>query len=167
MKSNTISLDLRIRILDACDRHDGTQRQIAERFQVSFAFVKKLLGQRNHLGIIDNLYFRVGRKRLLSEEQQERMRTYIKAHPGATLAEIAAACHLDCTIATVDNTLRRMGLTYKKDTSGFRTGPGRCCRRTSGVERAVAGMGLVAACLHRRIRRHDEDDPSLRPVHAG
>lgn len=114
MKSNTISLDLRIRILDACDRHDGTQRQIAERFQVSFAFVKKLLGQRKQLGIIDNLYFRVGRKRLLSEEQQERMRAYIKVHPGATLTEIAAACHLDCTIATVDNTLRRMGLTYKK-----------------------------------------------------
>ena len=114
MKRNTISLDLRIRILDACDRHDGTQRQIAERFKVSFAFVKKLLGQRKKLGIIDNLYFRVGRKRLLSEKQQERMRTYIKAHPGATLAEIAAACHLDCTIATVDNTLRRMGLTYKK-----------------------------------------------------
>ena len=124
MKSNTISLDLRIRILDACDRHDGTQRQIAERFKVSFAFVKKLLRQRKHLGIIDNLYFRVGRKRLLSEEQQERMRTYIKAHPGATLAEIAAACHLDCTIATVDNTLRRMGLTYKKRHFGLpnRTG---------------------------------------------
>ena len=124
MESNTISLDLRIRILDACDRHDGTQRQIAERFKVSFAFVKKLLRQRKQLGIIDNLYFRVGRKRLISEEQQERMRTYIKAHPGATLAEIAAACHLDCTIATVDNTLRRMGLTYKKRHFGLpnRTG---------------------------------------------
>ena len=167
MKSNTISLDLRIRILDACDRHDGTQRQIAERFKVSFAFVKKLLGQRKQLGIIDNLYFRVGRKRLLSEEQQERMRAYIKVHPGATLTEIAAACHLDCTIATVDNTLRRMGLTYKKDTSGFRTRSGRCRRRAPGVERTGKGMGLIATRLHRRIRRHDEDDPPLRPVPAG
>ena len=124
MKRNTFSLDLRSRILDACDHHDGTQRQIAERFNVSFAFVKKLLGQRKRLGIIDNLYFRVGRKRRLSEEQQERMRAHIKAHPGATLAEIASACRLDCTIATVDNTLRRMGLTYKKRHSGLpnRTG---------------------------------------------
>ena len=141
MKSNTISLDLRIRILDACDRHDGTQRQIAERFQVSFAFVKKLLGQRKQLGIIDNLYFRVGRKRLLSEEQQERMRTYIKAHPGATLAEIAAACHLDCTIATVDNTLRRMGLTYKKRHFGLPNKTGKMLPPGAGSGKSGRGNG--------------------------
>ena len=139
MKSNTISLDLRIRILDACDRHDGTQRQIAERFKVSFAFVKKLLGQRKHLGIIDNLYFRVGRKRLLSEEQQERMRAYIKVHPGATLAEIAAACHLDCTIATVDNTLRRMGLTYKKRHFGLLNRTGKMSPPNAGIGKRDRG----------------------------
>ena len=61
MKRNTISLDLQIRILDACDRHEGTQRQIAECFKVFFAFVKKHLGQRKRLGLIDNLSFRVGR----------------------------------------------------------------------------------------------------------
>ena len=141
MKSNTISLDLRIRILDACDRHDGTQRQIAERFQVSFAFVKKLLGQRKQLGIIDNLYFRVGRKRLLSEEQQERMRAYIKVHPGATLTEIAAACHLDCTIATVDNTLRRMGLTYKKRHFGLPTKIGKMSPPGAGSGKSGRGNG--------------------------
>ena len=141
MKSNTISLDLRIRILDACDRHDGTQRQIAERFKVSFAFVKKLLGQRKHLGIIDNLYFRVGRKRLLSEEQQERMRAYIKVHPGATLAEIAAACHLDCTIATVDNTLRRMGLTYKKRHFELPNKNGKMSPPGAGIGKSRRGNG--------------------------
>ena len=141
MKRNTISLDLRIRILDACDRHDGTQRQIAERFKVSFAFVKKLLGQRKKLGIIDNLYFRVGRKRLLSEKQQERMRTYIKAHPGATLAEIAAACHLDCTIATVDNTLRRMGLTYKKRHCELPNRTGKMSPPGAGIGKSGLGNG--------------------------
>ena len=141
MKRNTISLDLRIRILDACDRHDGTQRQIAERFKVSFAFVKKLIGQRKRLGIIDNLYFRVGRKRLLSEKQQERMHAYIKAHPGATLAEIAAACHLDCTIATVDNTLRRMGLTYKKRHFGLPNRTGKMSPPSAGIGKSSRGNG--------------------------
>ena len=141
MKRNTISLDLRIRILDACDRHEGTQRQIAERFKVSFAFVKKLLGQRKHLGIIDNLYFRVGRKRLLSEKQQERMRAYIKAHPGATLAGIAAACHLNCTIATVDNTLRRMGLTYKKRHCGLPNRTGKMSPPGAGIGKSGLGNG--------------------------
>ena len=140
-KRNTISLDLRIRIPDACDQHDGTQRQIAERFKVSFAFVKKLLGQRKRLGIIDNLYFRVGRKRLLSEEQQERMRAYIKAHPGATLLKIAAACHLECTIATVDNTPRRMGLTYKKRHSGLPNRTGRMLPPDAGTGKSDCGSG--------------------------
>ena len=141
MKRNTISLDLRIRILDACDRHEGTQRQIAERFKVSFAFVKKLLGQRKHLGIIDNLYFRVGRKRLLSEKQQVRMRAYIKAHPGATLAGIAVACHLNCTIATVDNTLRRMGLTYKKRHCELPNRTGKMSPPGAGIGKSGLGNG--------------------------
>ena len=115
----TISLDLRLRILDACDRHDQSQREIAKRFCVSFGFVKKLLGQRRHLGILDNLYCRVGRKRSISPEKQEEMRRFVQVHPGATLEEIARACHLQCCIATVNNTLRRMGLTYKKRRSGL------------------------------------------------
>lgn len=110
----TISLDLRVRILAACDKHDTTQQAVATRFGVSLGFVKKLLHQRKTIGTIDNLYSRVGRKPLLSAKQREQMRRVVLKHPGATLAEIARACHLDCSIATVDNTLRRMGLTYKK-----------------------------------------------------
>jgi transposase len=110
----TISLDLRVRILAACDKHDTTQHAVATRFGISLGFVKKLLHQRKTIGTIDNLYSRVGRKPVLSAKQREQMRQVILKHPGATLAEIARTCHLDCSIATVDNTLRRMGLTYKK-----------------------------------------------------
>lgn len=123
----TFSLDLRTRVLAACDKHDSTRQQVAARFGVSLAFVKKLLGQRKRLGIIDNLYFRVGRKQAVSKEKQDKMREHVRNHPGATLAEIASACRLCCTIATVDNTLRRMGLTYKKR----RCGPPSRTARTS------------------------------------
>ena len=112
------SLDLRTRILAACDKHDCTRQHVADRFGVSLAFVKKLLTQRKRLGIIGNLYFRVGRKRVISEERLDMMREHVRSNPGATLAEIARACRLSCTIATVDNALRRMGLTYKKRRSG-------------------------------------------------
>ena len=110
----TFSLDLRTRVLAACDKRDSTRQQVADRFGVSLAFVKKLLGQRKRLGIIGDLYFRVGRKQAVSEEKRDQMREHVRLHPGATLAEIASACRLACSIATVDNTLRRMGLTYKK-----------------------------------------------------
>jgi len=46
-------------------------REIAKRFCVSFGFVKKLLGQRRHLGIFDNLYCRFGGKHAISPEKQE------------------------------------------------------------------------------------------------
>lgn len=115
----TFSLDLRTRILAACDKHDSTRQHVAERFGVSLGFVKKLLGQRKRLGIVDNLYFRVGRKQAVSKEKAAQMREYVRLHPGATLSEIASACRLSCTIATVDNTLRRMGLTYKKRRCGL------------------------------------------------
>ena len=114
-----VALDLRLRILAVCDQHEHTQREVAKRFCVSFGFVKKLLGQRRHLGVLDNLYCRVGRKRSISEDKQEEMRRFVQDHPGATLEEIARACHLSCCLATVDNTLRRMGLTYKKRHSGL------------------------------------------------
>lgn len=110
----TISLDLRTRILSAYDRHDCTRQHVAERFGVSLAFVKKLLSQRKRTGFVGNLYFRVGRKQVVPAAKREQMRKYISKNPGATLAEIASACRLSCSIATVDNTLRRMGLTYKK-----------------------------------------------------
>jgi len=114
LRMKPFSLDLRTRVLAAVDKNTATQRQVAERFGVSLGFVKKLLAQRKTLGIIGPLYFRVGRKQVISPEKQDRMRAYVKAHPGATLAQIRSACGLTCSIATVDNTLRRMGLTYKK-----------------------------------------------------
>lgn len=83
---------------------------------VSTGFVKKLLPQRKRLSIIDNLYARAGRKPILSEAQREQMQQHVQAHPGATLDEIRRACCLRCCLATVDNTLRRMGLTNKKQT---------------------------------------------------
>ncbi|MBP1590106.1 MAG: hypothetical protein ILO10_07935 [Kiritimatiellae bacterium] len=85
---------------------------------VSTDFVKKLLSQRKRLSIIDNLYARAGRKPILSEAQREQMQQHVQAHPGATLDEIRRACCLRCCLATVDNTLRRMGLTNKNRRCG-------------------------------------------------
>lgn len=48
----TISMDLRQRILKAYDRGDVTREQVANRFEVSLAMVKKLLQQRRHTGDI-------------------------------------------------------------------------------------------------------------------
>ena len=46
------STDLRQRVITACDAHDGTRQQIADRFCVSIHWVRKLLRQRRDTGSI-------------------------------------------------------------------------------------------------------------------
>jgi transposase len=46
----TYSLDLRTRIVEAVDRHVGSQGEVAALFGVSRTFVKKLLRQRRETG---------------------------------------------------------------------------------------------------------------------
>ena len=45
-----ISLDLRERIVAACDAQEGTREEVAKRFKVSLGMVKKLLAQRARTG---------------------------------------------------------------------------------------------------------------------
>ena len=50
--SKTLSMDLRERIVAACDRGEGTRMGIAARYKVSLGMVKKLLQQRRRSGDI-------------------------------------------------------------------------------------------------------------------
>ena len=116
-------MDLRTRILAAYDKGKTTRQAVADRFGVSLAFVKKLLSRRKHFGTIAPFLDRVGRRRAVSPDQQEAIRKHIAAHPGATLAELRDAFGLSCSLVTVFNTLRRMRLTYKKNSPRRRAGP--------------------------------------------
>src|SRR5512146_1363363 len=46
------SLDLRQRIVHACDKGSQTRQEIADRFQVSTAFIRRLLQRRRETGSI-------------------------------------------------------------------------------------------------------------------
>ena len=118
-------MDLRIRIVAARDKGGATRQQIADRFGVSLAFVKKILFRRKHFGTIAPFHGKAGRKPVLSPQQRDAMRAYIARNPGATLAEIREALGVSCSLPTIFNTLRRMKLTYKKNASRRRTGPSR------------------------------------------
>jgi transposase len=141
----TISNDLRTRIIAAVDKGDETHQQTASRFDVSLGCVKKLIGQRNRLGTIENLHHRAGRKRAISPEQEAALRDHIDRNPGATLDELRSALALACSLVTIFNTLRRMRMTYKKKRSAppsrtpresrpsGRNGPKSAKRGTSGT----------------------------------
>jgi transposase len=118
------SVDLRQRILDAYDAGEGTRQQIADRFSVSFAFVKKLLIQRKATDSIKPLP-RPGRTPIFHGELLEELAAYVRAHPDATLQEIRLhfAGHVPCSIFAVFSALRRLGFRRKKNSTRQRTGP--------------------------------------------
>lgn len=111
---NTLSLDLRQRILKAYDRQDSTRDQVARRFDVSLGMVKKLLSQRRRLGDIRSQRHRCGRKPLIDAVCCKRLRDLVAARPDATLQELREALGVDCTLVAVHYVLIRLGLTYKK-----------------------------------------------------
>lgn len=110
----TLSLDLRERIVAAYDAEQGTREEVAKRFRVSLAMVKKLLAQRRRIGDIAAQHHRAGRKPLFGDWHREQFTALIGRKPDITLAEIREALQLRCTLPAIHYVLTRMGLTYKK-----------------------------------------------------
>ena len=110
----TITLDLRRRILSCYDTGQETRASVAQRFCVSLGMVKKLIQQRRRLGDIAPLHWRAGRKPLFTEAHKEQMRAAIRRQPDATLAEFRDVLGLDCSLPSIHRVLVRMGMTYKK-----------------------------------------------------
>jgi transposase len=111
---DTLSMDLRRRILDAYDRGDGTRQDIAERYDVSLGMVKKLLQQRRRIGDIKAQHHRSGRKKVITDAHRERLRQMVADQPDITLEELRDAIGLDCTVQAIFYALKRMDLTLKK-----------------------------------------------------
>lgn len=116
----TLSLDLRSRILAAYDAGDVSRQEVADRFMVSLGMVKKLIQQRRHSGDIGNLHHRAGRPRLLAAEHERRLAELHAAQPDATLAELRDRLGVECHFSTIHRALGRMGMRFKKKTSGRR-----------------------------------------------
>lgn len=121
----TLSLDLRERIVAAYDAKEGTREEVAKRFKVSLGMVKKLLAQRAKTGDLRPRHRFSGRKGRLLPEQGPRLKALIGQQPDLTLAELKARLNLDCTVAAVHWVVTKLGLTYKKRRSmrPSKTGP--------------------------------------------
>lgn len=121
----TLSLDLRERIVAAYDAEEGTREEVARRFKVSVGMVKKLLAQRTKTGDLRPRHRFSGRKARLLPEQGPRLKALISRQPDLTLAELKTRLNLDCTVAAVHWVVKKLGLTYKKRRSMRRskTGP--------------------------------------------
>jgi len=110
----TLSIDLRERILESYDMHEGTREEVADRYRVSLGMVKKLLQQRKNTGDIQARHHFAGRKPLILDVHRQRMKQLLIKQPDMTLAEMRQALELSCSLPAIYYVLADMNLTYKK-----------------------------------------------------
>lgn len=110
------SLDLRQRVLAACDAGRGT-KQVAELFNVSPAWVRRLKQRRRELNTIHPLPRRYGPKPKIDQAGRDRLRELVTLRPDATLAELRDQMPTRVCLATIWNILQDLQLSLKKKRS--------------------------------------------------
>jgi transposase len=119
------SIDLRERVVAACDAGDATREQVAARFAVSVPWIRKLLRQRRQTGSIAPKLRGGGRAPAFDAEAADRLREAVRADDDATLAELAHAAGVSCGPSAVHRALGRLGITRKKSRGGRPSRTGR------------------------------------------
>lgn len=107
-------MDLRKRVIAACDRKDERQVKIAERFGVSTAWIRRLLQRRRETGSIAALPQNPGRKLALDARKRERLRRLVERRPDATLRELKNRLGVTISNGAMIRALRVLKLTLKK-----------------------------------------------------
>jgi transposase len=112
-----LSNDLRERILDAVDNHEGSRRQMARRFAVDVSTITRLLQLRSRTGSIEPRP-RGGRTRdpALDQDALERLRRLVEEHPDATLEQLRGDLGVTGSIMIVWRALKKLDITRKKKT---------------------------------------------------
>ena len=116
------SMDLRTRVAAACDGGLAVAA-VAARYDVSVAWVYRLLQRRRETGSISPRPQTKFRRRALSPDEERRLGALIVAHPDATLAELQHALPTRAALSTLWRAIDRLGLTVKKNRPRRRTAP--------------------------------------------
>lgn len=119
------SIDLRERVIRACDEGVGTQEEVAELFSVSHAWVKKLVRQRRETGSIAPKPHAGGWTPKFSGEKLDLLKKLVEQDPDATLAELLERSGVQGSIMAVYRGLERLDCRRKKSlcTPPSKTGP--------------------------------------------
>ena len=119
------SMDLRRRVVAACDLGDETREEIAERFQVSTAWIRRLLQRRRETGSFAALPQNSGPKPILDEAGLEALDQLVKQKPDATLKELKEGLGLKVSDGVILRGLAKLKLSLKKSHSGQASRTGR------------------------------------------
>ena len=127
-----IPLAARQRIIQLYEQGKST-REISEYFGFCVAAVRRVRQQFKQRGTLQPQTHLCGRKTLLTTERKARLQTMVAAQPDATLAELGARMDRPFRTSTMDLWLRKLGLTYKKNSARRRAGPRRRGRKKGAL----------------------------------
>lgn len=117
----TYSMDLRQRVIDACDSKTETRAQTAKRFKVSVSWVHKLLHLRRTAGSIAAKSHGGGRQAKFQGDALLKLQKLIEERSDATLQELLDAMGIEASIMAVARALERLGYRHKKSRYGRRS----------------------------------------------
>jgi transposase len=109
-----LSNDLRERVLNAVDRHEGSRRQLATRFGVNVSTITRWLRLRRQTGSSQPRPHGGGAAPTLDQDGLERLRALVEEDPDATLEALRQRLGLGGSIMLVWRALKKLGITVKK-----------------------------------------------------
>src|SRR3954471_23331417 len=136
------SQDLRQRIVATVQRGEGTIHQIAARFLVSISFVTRLLQLYRSTGSVEPRPHGGGHPAVLTPEDLQRLREFIRQQPDATLEECRTHLGASCSLMTISRALSQLGLPRRKkvpraqeqDRPDVQERRRECCEGPAGVD---------------------------------
>jgi len=116
------SIDLRSRIVHAYFAQEGSQADLAQRFQVSERWLQNLLRQQRETGSIEPAPHGGGRTRSIGVDQEALLLNVLAETPDASLDELCERCGVNGSRMCMARALERLNVTRKKS---------RCCARSN------------------------------------
>jgi transposase len=112
------SLDLRQRVVHAYEQAEGSIPQIASRFGVGTAFVKKMLRQWRATGDLARLAHGGGKPPSLTDRQRQLLKRKVRQQNDISLAELQSLLdeteHIRVHVSPISRALSGLGLPLQK-----------------------------------------------------
>jgi transposase len=113
------SLDFRQKIVSAYENGLETIIEVAERFDVSPSFIKKMLAQKRSIGNVKPIGHRGGQKKRLFDKDRKWLLKTVLAEPDITLMDLQERLEkekqISVSVSTLSRELRALNLRRKKN----------------------------------------------------
>ena len=113
-----LSVDLRKRVIAAYQAKEGSQRQLAERFNVSLSFIRDLSRRYRQTGTVEPKPHGGGGVAKLGPAQLSIVKELVEAQPDALLTELcerlAEKTAINVSVSTMQRAIQKLELSVKK-----------------------------------------------------